>query len=168
MSTRPVAELPGMGDYGVSADSWQPLPWEWAAARLTPLRNFWLATAGPDGQPHSLPVWGVWDDDDLRFAFGCSPNSRKARNIAANPRVTLTTEDTVECVSVQGIAAAVTDPARTDVWVPRFVAKYGDEVGPEYADFLRSHPLYEVTPTVAFALIERADEFSTRATRWRF
>ena len=50
----------------------------------------------------------------------------------------------------------------------RFVTKYGDEVGDDFADFMRAHAVIEVVPTVAFAIIERADEFATRATRWRF
>ena len=28
--------------------------------------------------------------------------------------------------------------------------------------------MFEVVPTVAFAVIEREDEFALRATRWRF
>ena len=36
------------------------------------------------------------------------------------------------------------------------------------AQFIRDHLMVEVTPTRAFAIIERADEFSTRATRWVF
>lgn len=168
MTTRPTAEMPAMSDYGVQADTWQPLDWPWAAERLVGVRNYWLATADAHGRPHCMPVWGVWDDDRLQFAFGCSPNSRKARDIAANPHVTVTNDDTVECVSVQGTAELVTDPTRVEPWADGFVAKYGDEIGPEYADFVRSHPLFVVTATMAFGMIERTDEFATRATRWRF
>jgi hypothetical protein len=157
-----------MSDYGVGGEKWEPLPWEWAAARLTPTRNYWVVTVSPRGQPHAMPVWGVWDDTELRYSFGCAPNSRKARNLAANPRLTFTNDDTVECVSVQGTAALLDHGARIDWWADRYVAKYGDEVGPEFGDFVRSHPMYEVTPTVAFGMIERAEEFAERATRWRF
>jgi general stress protein 26 len=160
--------MPAMSDYGLSADTWQPLPWEWAAERLAGTHNFWLCTVGPSGQPHSMPVWGVWDDATERFAFGCSPSSKKLRNISGHPAVTFTNDDTVECVSVQGRASAVTDGADIDRWIPLFVAKYGAESGPDFGDFMRSHPLVEVAPTIAFGLIERVPDFNTRATRWRF
>jgi hypothetical protein len=168
MSTRPTAEMPAMSDYGVQTGTWKPLDWEWAAERLVPVRNYWLATADSYGRTHCMPVWGVWDDGDLRFAFGCSPNARKARDIAVNPYVTITNDDTVECVSVQGTATLTDDAESLDRWADRFVAKYGHEIGPEYGDFVRSHPLYVVTPSVAFGMIERTDDFATRATRWRF
>ena len=69
---------------------------------------------------------------------------------------------------MQGTAALVAEPARLSEWVDRYVAKYGAEVGPELGDFVRQNAVYEVTPSLAFSVIERADEFATRATRWRF
>jgi general stress protein 26 len=167
MST-PIADQPHMPEYGVDTPEWKALPWAWAAERLIGTRNYWAVTAAADGQPHSLPVWGVWDDDRQRFMFSCGHSSKKARNITGNSRVTITNDDSVECVSVQGRAALVVDPTAIDEWVNRYVAKYGAEVGPELGDFVRQNAIFEVTPTVAFSVIERADEFSTRATRWRF
>jgi len=157
-----------MTDYGVGGPDWVALPWAWAGERLARTRNYWVVTASAAGQPHAMPVWGVWHDDDLRFVFSCSPNAKKARNVAANPLVTITNDDTVEAVSLQGTATLLTEPQRIETWVQRYVAKYADEVGDDFADFMRSHAVIEVVPTVAFAMIERADEFSTRATRWRF
>jgi len=50
-----------------------------------------LATLLPGGGPHSVPVWtGV---EDGKIAFLTSPNSRKARNIAANPQVAVSVTD---------------------------------------------------------------------------
>ncbi len=168
MSTIPLSERPHMPAYGVDEPGWNGLPWAWAAERLSGTRNFWLTTVSGDGQPHSLPVWGVWDEASLQFSFSCAPNAVKARNVATNPRVTFSTTDTIECVSVQGTAERCIAAATITEWVPRYVAKYGDEVGDDFADFLGTNALFVVTPRVAFAVIERADEFSTRATRWRF
>ena len=67
-----------MPDYGVDTPEWEPLPWSWAAERLGANRNFWVVTVSTDGRPHALPVWGVWNDDEGRFAFSCSPRARKA------------------------------------------------------------------------------------------
>ena len=35
--------------YGIHSDDGGMLPWEWARRRLEEARNYWLATAGPDG-----------------------------------------------------------------------------------------------------------------------
>ncbi len=60
-----------MPDYGVGSADWAPLDWSWAAERLAANRHFSVVTASREGRPHALPVWGVWDDGDLRFAFSC-------------------------------------------------------------------------------------------------
>jgi PPOX class probable F420-dependent enzyme len=44
-----------------------------------------VATVLPDGAPHTVPVWISMQGD--RIAFLTSPGSRKARNLAADPRV---------------------------------------------------------------------------------
>ena len=157
-----------MAAYGTNSADWKALPWEWAAERLTPNKNYWVVTVSAAGKPHALPVWGVWDDDDLRFMFSCAPSARKARNISANPLVAFTVDSTVECISVEGTAAPITDPARIDTWIDRYVAKYSGEIPEGLGDFVRQHAMFEVVPSVAFAIIEREVEFATRATRWRF
>lgn len=46
-----------------------------------------LATLLPDGAPHSVPVWVDVEGD--RIAFLTDPRSRKGRNVARDPRVSL-------------------------------------------------------------------------------
>jgi nitroimidazol reductase NimA-like FMN-containing flavoprotein (pyridoxamine 5'-phosphate oxidase superfamily) len=165
----PKPEQPRMADYGVGGEDWEGLPWSWASERLVPNRNYWVGTVSGSGRPHSLPVWGVWDDGDQRFMFSCGPSSRKARDLAANPQVVVTVDDTVECVSVEGVARILepTDPA-IEVWVERYLAKYRP-VSPDLsADFIRANLVVEVVPDRAFGIIEREDEFSSKATRWTF
>src|SRR5437764_1246542 len=59
-----------------------------------------LATLLPGGGPHSVPVWtGV---EDGKIAFLTSPNSRKARNIAANPQVAVSVTDRVCAAGAAG------------------------------------------------------------------
>ena len=157
-----------MPDYGVDTPEWSPLPWPWAAERLVANRNIWVVTVSGDGRPHALPVWGVWDDHESRFAFSCGPRSRKARNLAANPRAVIMTESTVECLSVEGQARRVGDEARQEQWIDRYLAKYRPHSDGLSADFLRRHLLFEFVPERAFAIIETEEEFSTRATRWVF
>ena len=85
------------------------LPWNWATGRLAQSRGYWLATTRPDGRPHMAVVWGVWLHG--RFYFFTGTDSRKARNLAANPRCVVCPEDTDEAVIVEGVAEEVRDPA---------------------------------------------------------
>jgi general stress protein 26 len=79
-----------------------------AEERLTASRNYWVASSWPDGRPHAMPVWGIWHDGALWFSS--SRQSRKARNLAADPRCVVTTENAVEPVVIEGAAEVVTDP----------------------------------------------------------
>jgi nitroimidazol reductase NimA-like FMN-containing flavoprotein (pyridoxamine 5'-phosphate oxidase superfamily) len=162
-----------MSDYGVPEDLEGTLPWEWAEERLLANKNFWVVTVSASGRPHSLPVWGVWLPEVERFWFSCSPHARKARNIRENPQCVVTVDDTVECVSVEGrarIVDAALEADAVDRAVAAYSVKYAD--GPssheEMAEFLLAHTLVEVAPDRAFGIIERADEFATRATRWQW
>ena len=168
MTERPRAQRPAMSEYGVDTPDWAPLAWEWAATRLAANRNFWVVTVSGDGRPHALPVWGVWDDDDLRFVFSCAPGSRKARNLAANPRAVVMVDDTVECISIEGTAEPVAPGDRAEQWIARYLAKYQALEAELDADFLRQNAIFEFAPERAFAVVERADEFASRATRWVF
>jgi PPOX class probable F420-dependent enzyme len=46
-----------------------------------------IATLMPDGSPHAVPVWVRIEGD--RIAFLTGPDTRKARNVARDPRVAL-------------------------------------------------------------------------------
>ena len=156
-----------MADYGVPDDVEGVLPWSWAEERLVACRNYWVVTASATGRPHAMPVWGVWLPERERFVFSCAPNARKARNIAANPQVVVAADDTVECVSVEGRAT----PANPDAvagYARAWAAKYEPDPAKraETEGFFSSQAPFEVRPERAFGMIEREEEFSTRATRW--
>ena len=161
-----------MEGYGVTDDPEGLLPWAWAEERLLGCRNFWFVTVRPDGRPHSMPVWGVWMPDRQRWGFGCAPTSQKVHNLAANPAVVVTVEDTVEAISIEGIADRI-DGDEAVPMIEAWIDKYADEievVDDETRDqargFLRDGVMYEITPRRAIGMIERAEEFATAATRW--
>ena len=52
-----------------------------------------LATVGPDGQPHVVPVCPLLVDGRVYVA---SEDNRKVRNVRANPKVALAYDDYVE------------------------------------------------------------------------
>lgn len=161
----PRAERPAMRDYGVPDDPDGVLPWAWARERLVASRCYWVVTADATARPHAMPVWGVWRDDG--FWFSCAPSARKARNLRANPRMVVTADSTVEVVSVEGVAGEVVGDEREPA-VADYAAKYRAEAGDGLADFVRQHSLFRMAPERAFGVVEREDEFATRATRWRW
>ena len=113
-----------MPDYGISgADEGEGLlPWEWAAERLSVSHNYMVATTRPDGRPHVMPVWGVWLDDAFYFSTG--RQSRKARNLGANPHCVVSTDRAEEAVILEGLAEEVAEgaslcrPAPRRFWRP--------------------------------------------------
>ena len=90
---RPDASRPDVpSGYGIApADEGKGLlPWSWAEERLRGKHIWWLASMRPTGAPHLMPVWAVWLGDGV--AFSTDPSSRKARNIEANPHVSIVPE----------------------------------------------------------------------------
>ncbi len=166
-TTVPRAVRPAMADYGVPDDLDGVLPWSWAEERLLASRNLWVVSASAAGRPHAMPVWGVWVPDTSTFVFSCSPNSRKARNFAENPQVTVAVDSTVEVVVVEGTARSVTaaavDPA-LDLYVEKYWATEEEKV--EGKVFVSSHDVWELTPERAFGVIETEEDFARRATKW--
>jgi PPOX class probable F420-dependent enzyme len=52
-----------------------------------------VATSGPDGQPHVMPVWFVLDGEDLVFTTG--GDSVKGRNLSRDPRAAVVVDEEV-------------------------------------------------------------------------
>ena len=50
----------------------------------------WLSSVRPDGRPHLVPVWFLWDGETVTIFS--QPNNQKIRNIRANPNVCLALE----------------------------------------------------------------------------
>ena len=160
----PRAGRPGMAEgYGISSGEEGLLAWDHVRGRMEASRNYWIGTTRPDGRPHAAPVWGVWLDDVL--FFGTDPNSRKARNLRANPEVVAHLESGDDCVILEGVIEEESSPGLRRRVGEAYAAKYGidalggaeDESGP---------PLYALRPRVALAWLERS--FPETATRWRF
>jgi PPOX class probable F420-dependent enzyme len=161
----PPASRPYMPGYGIVGPSEGSglLPWSWAEQRLTASRNYWVATRWPDGRPHAMPVWGAWDGGALWFSSG--GRSRKARNLAADPRCVVATEDAEEPVVVEGTAEVVTDPELLAAFLARINAKYDTTIGIDFLD-----PAVNVTVRVRPGKVIGLDEqdFDGSPTRWLF
>ena len=161
----PAVDRPTMPQgYGIPATDEGMLPWDWARERLEQAPLYWVATTRPDGRPHVTPIWGAWVDN--AFWFEGSPETRRGRNLAANPAVAVHVERGDDVVIVEGIAEEVTrpDPAlatRIADAFAKYRPKYDYQPEPTSWD---EGGLYGVRPRVAFGWAE----FPTTATRWRF
>lgn len=97
--------------------------------------------------------------------FSSSKGSRKARNLAADPRCTLTTDDALNPVIVDGTSVLLDDPRDLDRFLAITNAKYATSYGQEMVDPERNCS-YRMKPRWAFGL--RADDFTGSPTRWLF
>jgi general stress protein 26 len=158
--SRPV--MPGYGIVGPEAGSGL-LPWSWAAERLASSRNYWVSSAWPDGRPHSMPVWGMWDDGVLWFT--CGVRSRKARNLRADPRCVVTTEDASDPVIIEGTAQIMTDDASIGRALGLMNEKYDSGIEISFLDPARNSTI-AVRPRKVIGM--RHGDFTGSPTRWTF
>jgi nitroimidazol reductase NimA-like FMN-containing flavoprotein (pyridoxamine 5'-phosphate oxidase superfamily) len=164
----PTAGRPYMpANYHIPATEAGTLPWRHARARLEHARIYWIATTRPDGRPHVTPVWGIWVDD--RLYFDGNPQTRRGRNLAANPALVAHIEsggDGKDVVIVEGDAHEIQQPdhATTSRVALAYAAKYAAEGYAPGPDMWDSGGLYALRPRVAFAWTD----LSKDATRWQF
>jgi pyridoxamine 5'-phosphate oxidase-like protein len=154
----PQPSRPYMPGYGLPKGQKGLLPWSWAKQQLEKSHNYWISTVTPEGSPHTMVVWGLWLDG--AFLFSTGNQSRKARNLKANPRCVVGTEKANEAVIVEGSAEPSTDSRLRK----RFATLYQKKYKWDMSDF--SEPMYVMRPRVAFGLYEK--DFMGKATRWQF
>ena len=160
-------------DRAYSSEGATAVPWSVASAELANAEVYWLSTVRPDGHPHATPIAAVWMNGSVHFSTG--PEERKAKNLAHNPRVVVTTG----CnffrrgldVIVEGAAMAVRDQPTLERLAEAFAAKYEGHFGFTVRHGRFSHDqggaadVYEVAPAKAFAY-GRGPTFT--ATRYCF
>lgn len=134
----------------------------------------WLATINPDGAPHVAAVGALWVDG--MFWFETGDRTRKARNVARDPRCTISVAASEFDLVVEGEAEKVTDPAAVAAMAERWAAGGWpcrvDDTGqaltaPFSAPSAGPPPwfVYRIRPRSATAL---ATVEPGGATRWRF
>src|SRR6266704_2908532 len=109
--------------------------------RLRAELMMWLSTVRPDGRPHLVPVWFLWDGETI-LIFS-QPNQQKLRNLQHNPDV----------VMIAGKAELLNDPGMSTA-LPAYAEKYkerlelygwsGESMAQDYSQAIR------ITPTKFF------------------
>src|SRR3954466_15093599 len=99
------------------------------ARRVLPMladeRVVWLSTVRPDGTPHLVPTWFLWDGEAL--LVWSKPNAVKVRNLRANPRLMVAVGDPHADFNVGLIEATAELADRAEV-PDAFFAKYHAEL----------------------------------------
>ena len=134
----------------------------------------WLATVNHDGSPHVTGIGAIWVDGAFWFETG--EGSRKGRNLARDPRCTLSVATHEFDLVVDGEAHQVRDrpvvAAMAERWAaagwPARVDETGEALTAEYSAPSAGPPpwyVYRIAPRRATALLTVEPG---GATRWDF
>jgi hypothetical protein len=172
MTDRVPVEVTNLDIYGSPALAWSRPHDLLATKSASPDLAFFLGTVRPDGRPHSAGIGALWFDGDFYIVSG--PETRKSRNLEANPACTISVRLEGIDLIFEGEALRVTDqPALEEVarlfreggW-PAQVE--GDAFTAPYSAPSAGRPpwhVYRFTYHTAFGV---ATAEPHGATRWRF
>ena len=117
--------------------------------RTDPL--IWLTTVRPDGRPHMVAVWFLWDGE--KFLIFSQPNTQKLRNLQHNSHVTLALDNTHsggDVIVIDGEAELITNPD-VNATLAGFAQKYDaflKRTGTDAAAMAKSYSQgIRITPT---------------------
>jgi PPOX class probable F420-dependent enzyme len=99
-----------------------------AEARLKEEEISWLTTVRSDGQPQTVPVWFLWDDEG--FLIYSQPNRQKLNNLSRNPHVGLNLNSDAyggDVVRLEGTATIDEDAPPANEVAP-YVEKYRESI----------------------------------------
>jgi PPOX class probable F420-dependent enzyme len=110
-----------------------------------------VATIGPSGRPHLVPLWYVVDggEDSPALRGWTYAASQKARNLQRDPRATMSIDDGVQYQELRGVMMECDVAIERD---PERVASYG------MALFERYGPGGELAPEVREMVLEQAQK----------
>jgi hypothetical protein len=155
----------------------QTIPWSrpcelLAVGSLGPEAHFFLGTVRPDGRPHAAGVGAAWHDADMYFQ--CGPETRKARNIAANPACTMSGSVPGMDLVFEGEARRVTDTSTLEALAALYreggwpVEMEGDAFTAPFSAPSAGPPPWHLFRVRAHTVFGVASAEPHGATRWRF
>jgi hypothetical protein len=171
VTNREPIETTNLDRYGHAALPWSR-PHDLLAASASANTSFFLGTVRPDGRPHAAAVGALWLDGELYIVSG--PQTRKSRNLAANPACTISVGLKGIDLTLEGEATRVTDQPTLEAVAGLYrEAGWPAEVEGEAFTAPYSAPsagpppwyLYRFTFRTAFGVAQAEPH---GATRWRF
>jgi hypothetical protein len=158
--------------YGSEAIPWNRPRDLLAVGALGRDAHFFLGTVRPDGRPHAAGVGAAWHDGDIYFQ--CGPETRKARNLAANPACTMSGSVPGMDLVFEGEARRVTDAPTLEALAALYreggwpVEVEGDAFTAPYSAPSAGPPPWHLFRLAAHTVFGVAGVEPHGATRWRF
>ena len=140
------------------------IPWIKIENWLRASRSIWVSTTRPDGRPHAVPVWFIWDGHNLYFISARS--LQKSKNLAEQPWIVVHLGDGDDVVILEGRTEIVTEHEELERVDAAYRAKYVDPgSGAQATIFELEADLYRVNVNRIMAW-----EYGTVANRtdWKF
>jgi hypothetical protein len=153
-------------------------PLEWRRARdalagePTPDITHFLGTCRPDGTPHAAGVGALWLGGDLFFTSNAT--ARKARDLAVNPRCTISARLPGVDLVLDGTATLVTDPRTLETVAAGYrdggwpAQVDGDALSAPFSAPSAGPPPWQVYRFVFHTVVGVANAEPYGAARWRF
>jgi hypothetical protein len=171
MSEQAPTETTNLDRYGNAALDWSRARDALAGDPSADLTYF-LGTARPDGTPHAAGVGAQWLDGDLYLTS--SPDARKARDLAVNPRCTISVRLPGIDLVLDGTAARVTAPETLEQVAAGYRAGGwpaevdGDALTAPFSAPSAGPPPWQVYRFTFHKVVGVATAEPNGATRWRF
>jgi PPOX class probable F420-dependent enzyme len=100
------------------------IPWSKIDLWLKAFRSIWLGTTRPDGRPHAVPVWYIWDERSIYFISG--RNLQKSKNLARQPWIVVHAGDGDDVIILEGSVTIVKDQSELERIDAAYREKYVD------------------------------------------
>lgn len=100
------------------------IPWSKIDNWLNAFRSIWISTTRPDGRPHAVPVWFLWDGQGLYFIS--ARRLQKSKNLARQPWIVVHAGDGDDVIVLEGTTEIVVDSSELDRVDALYRAKYVD------------------------------------------
>lgn len=144
---------PYIPDYGIEEGEKGLMEWEFVEKQMTESKFYWLSTTSKNGNPHAIPIWGVWLEQ--AFYFGGGPDTKNRKNLERNPNIVVHTESGSQVVILEGVFSLETDDSVNDKIVEIYKEKYKLE---------HPKPFWRVDPVKVFAWT--SDDYAKTPTKW--
>ncbi|GCF11150.1 TIGR03667 family PPOX class F420-dependent oxidoreductase [Dictyobacter arantiisoli] len=93
-----------------------------AEERLRSEELVWLSGVRPDGRPHTVPVWFLWEHDTV-LIFS-KPDTQKLRNLRLHPAVTLALDNAKQGIVILEGTATLLEKGGARESLPAYAEKY--------------------------------------------
>jgi nitroimidazol reductase NimA-like FMN-containing flavoprotein (pyridoxamine 5'-phosphate oxidase superfamily) len=103
------------------------IPWRMLDTQLQAIRTVWISTTRPDGRPHCVPVWFLWENGAKPgIVFLTAEETQKRRNMESQTWVVVHAGDGDDTYILEGVVERVTDTAELERLNRAYMEKYVD------------------------------------------